>query len=43
MSIIVIIMLIYHRHKPIDTINLLAHSGDVMCFLWGMDKVTELI
>jgi hypothetical protein len=42
MSRNVIVILIYHRHKPIDSINLLARSGDVMCFLWGTDKPTEL-
>jgi hypothetical protein len=26
MSIIVIVILIYHRHKPIDSINLLGSS-----------------
>jgi hypothetical protein len=26
-------ILIHHRHKPIDSINLLGSSGDVMCFL----------
>jgi hypothetical protein len=27
MSRIVIVILIYLRHRPIDSINLLAHSG----------------
>jgi hypothetical protein len=43
MSRIMIVILIYHRHKPMDSINLLgSRSEDVMCFLWGMDKPTEL-
>jgi hypothetical protein len=33
MSRIVIVILIYHRHKPIDSINLVARSRDVMCIL----------
>jgi hypothetical protein len=28
MSRIVIVILIYHRHKPIDSINLLDRRGD---------------
>jgi hypothetical protein len=35
-------ILIYHRHKPIDSINCWARSGHVMCFLWGTDKPIEL-
>jgi hypothetical protein len=38
----VIVILIYLRHKPIDSINLLGSSGDVMCFLRGTDKPIEL-
>jgi hypothetical protein len=30
MYLIVIVILIYRRHKPIDPINLLVRSGDVM-------------
>jgi hypothetical protein len=30
MSIIVIVILIYHRHKPTDSINLLDSCGDVL-------------
>jgi hypothetical protein len=38
MSRIVIVIIIYHRHKPIDSVNLLAFKGDVMCFLSGTVK-----
>jgi hypothetical protein len=38
---IVIAILTYHRHKPI-TLTRWALSGDVMCFLCGTDKPTEL-
>jgi hypothetical protein len=33
MSRTVIDILIYHRHKPTDTVTCWARSGDVMCFL----------
>jgi hypothetical protein len=42
MSEIVIVLLIYHRNKPIVSINLLGSNWDVMCFLWGADKYIEL-
>jgi hypothetical protein len=42
MSKDVIIILIYHPQKPIDSINQLGSSGDVTCFLWGTDKPNEL-
>jgi hypothetical protein len=34
-------ILIYHRHKPVDSINL-SRTGDVMCFLRGTDKTADL-
>jgi hypothetical protein len=40
MPLIVIVILMYHRHTPIDSFNL---WGDVMCFLWGTDKPVDLI
>jgi hypothetical protein len=33
LSRIVKVVLIYHPHKPIDSINVLGRSRDVMCFL----------
>jgi hypothetical protein len=42
MSRNVIVILMYHRYKPIDSINLLTRNGDVMCFLSGTDESTEL-
>jgi hypothetical protein len=38
----VLIILMYHRHKPMDNINLLRSDGDVICFLWDEDKATVL-
>jgi hypothetical protein len=43
MSSIVAAILIYHRHKPVDRINLLSRNGDVTCFLWGIDKPIDRI
>jgi hypothetical protein len=44
MSRIVIVtrILTYHFHKLIDSINLMARSGGVMYFLWGMEKCLDL-
>jgi hypothetical protein len=42
MSRIVIVILIYHLHKLYIALTCWACSGDVMCFLWGTDKLIDL-